>query len=323
MLAATRFISVKNNELIQQSKPDPSAPVAAIGGIGGSGTRVVARIVNELGFEFAPDLNDALDTLWFTLLFKYREAYNMSAERFCRLYEIFRTAITGNASNLLDSQLVSELLLAERSGQHPGDWLKMRLDSLLSVALRQINSPWGWKEPNTHIFLDKLLTVEPRLAYIHVVRNGLDIAFSSNQNQLRLWGPLVLGDQYEDSPSGSLRFWCWANERVLRIGEAHPGRVLMVSFEHLCRAPERSIQRIAEFLLQDLTPDLLVRLAQHVNAPSTMGRSALHPAESFSSCLRQECQRSILCWKVLSEVAPENWCSRTLRGSCCQKNAST
>ena len=259
--------------------------MAAIGGIGGGGTRVVGGIVNELGFEFAPDLNDALDTLWFTLLFKYRAAYNMPAERFCCLYEIFRTAMTGNASNLLDSQLVNELLVAERSGQHPRDWLRMRLDSL-NMTLRQVNSPWGWKEPNTHIFLDKLLTIEPRLAYIHVVRNGLDMAFSSNQNQLRLWGPLVLGDQYEDSPSGSLRFWCWANERVLRISEAHPGRVLMVSFEHLCRAPERSIQRIAEFLLQDLTPDLLGRLAQHVNTPSTVGRSALHSADSFSSRLR-------------------------------------
>src|SRR3954462_15420057 len=105
-----------SNKLSQQLKPDPSAPVAAIGGIGGSGTRVVAGIVNELGFEFAPDLSDALDTLWFTLVFKYREAYNMPAERFCRLYEIFRTAMTGSASILLDSQLVNELLVAERSG---------------------------------------------------------------------------------------------------------------------------------------------------------------------------------------------------------------
>jgi Sulfotransferase domain len=140
--------------------------------------------------------------------------------------------------------------------------------------------------PNTHMLVDKLLIVEPRLAYIHVVRSGVDMAFSDNQNQLRLWGPLALGNQYEDSPNGSLRFWCWSNERVLKISEDHPGRVLMVSFERLCRAPAESIQRIAAFLQQDLTSDLLSRLVRQIKPPNTLNRSALHPADFLSSSLR-------------------------------------
>ena len=46
-----------------------SSPVI-IGGVGGSGTRVVAEILDNLGFYIGNDLNPAKDNLWFLLLFK-------------------------------------------------------------------------------------------------------------------------------------------------------------------------------------------------------------------------------------------------------------
>ena len=51
-------------ERIHQFKP----PVA-IGGIGGSGTRLIAQCLKELGFYLGGDLNQANDNLWFVLLF--------------------------------------------------------------------------------------------------------------------------------------------------------------------------------------------------------------------------------------------------------------
>jgi hypothetical protein len=39
-------------------------------------------------------------------------------------------------------------------------------------------SMWGWKEPNTHVVLDRLWAELPRLKYVHVRRHGLDMAFS-------------------------------------------------------------------------------------------------------------------------------------------------
>ena len=45
-----------------------AAPVV-IGGIGGSGTRVVG-LLQQLGFDIGSDLNDSLDDLSFTALFK-------------------------------------------------------------------------------------------------------------------------------------------------------------------------------------------------------------------------------------------------------------
>ena len=42
----------------------------AVGGVGGSGTRVVANFLEMLGFDMGSDINESLDNLTFTLLFK-------------------------------------------------------------------------------------------------------------------------------------------------------------------------------------------------------------------------------------------------------------
>ena len=53
-----------------------------IGGVGGSGTRLIAQCLNELGFFLGPDLNEANDNLWFTLLFKRTRILTSSEEEF-------------------------------------------------------------------------------------------------------------------------------------------------------------------------------------------------------------------------------------------------
>jgi len=50
---------------------------------------------------------------------------------------------------------------------------------------------WGWKEPNTHIYLEFLSKYFSDLKYIFVIRHGLDMAFSKNQAQLYNWGNLL------------------------------------------------------------------------------------------------------------------------------------
>ena len=47
----------------------------AIGGVGGSGTRLIAQLLREAGFYLGGDLNPALDNRWFTLLFKRPDWY--------------------------------------------------------------------------------------------------------------------------------------------------------------------------------------------------------------------------------------------------------
>src|SRR5690606_16779845 len=85
--------------------------------------------------------------------------------------------------------------------QHPARWLKERVRLLLSQPKDRPNTKyWGWKEPNSHIFLDYLCKSIPDMKYIHVCRNGLDMAYSTNQNQLKLWGEIILGEPIKETP---------------------------------------------------------------------------------------------------------------------------
>ena len=61
---------VKHNQNLQDMK----GPVV-IGGVGGSGTRVIAEILRELKFFIGNDLNGPLDNLTYTLLFKRKKWY--------------------------------------------------------------------------------------------------------------------------------------------------------------------------------------------------------------------------------------------------------
>jgi hypothetical protein len=252
--------------------------VIAIGGAGGSGTRVVAQTLRDLGFAFAPDLNDAYDNLWFTLLFKYREAYGLPREELTRLYTLFRSAMEGEGARV-DQSTRHKLLAAQRAGQHRREWLEARLATLVVPAPLVQSGKWGWKEPNTHIFANHLLTLDHDLAYVHVMRDGLDMAFGTNQNQLHLWGPIVLGSDYEDSPRGSLRYWMWAHSRMAEIARQNPGRVFILSFEALCRDPREMIGRLASFAGLQLSHEAVADLVAAVVPPSTIGRSRVRESE--------------------------------------------
>src|SRR5205085_158546 len=107
----------------------------------------------------------------------------------------------------------------------------------------------GWKEPNTHIFLDRLQSAFPEMKYIQVMRNGLDMAYSSNQNQLRLWGPFIFGTRdYEVNPRWSLKYWCLVHHRIQSIGKTMPGRFLLLNYDDFCSSPQKGLHDLLDFL---------------------------------------------------------------------------
>lgn len=249
-----------------------SAPVA-VGGVGGSGTRVVAAVLKEAGLRIGDDLNHALDNCWFTLLFKHRDVLDASRERFAELVALFVAAMTGGQPPTpAQSTLIDELAGRDRL-QHDSAWLQERAQSLRAALEGPARTgPWGWKEPNTHMVVDHLAQAIPELRYIHVVRNGLDMAYSSNQNQLQLWGPLALGVEHANTPRNALKFWSWAHARILGIGAELGPRFLLVRFEDLCAHPQDEVRHILSFVGANLGDDAVQRAARAVVRPESIGR---------------------------------------------------
>lgn len=259
-------------------------PPVAIGGVGGSGTRVVAQFLIDLGFFLGADLNVSNDNLWFTLLFKRREILGTGDEKFSDLVAVFRQAMNGSgALSAVQLDLARSLAGADRPS-HDAEWLRHRARSLetWTAKERRASGPWGWKEPNTHVVLDRLEPLLPGMKYVHVIRNGLDMAYSSNQAQLLLWGPYFLGlEGVDGSPRLSLKYWHAIHRVVLERGRRLGGRFLLLNYDRLCADPGEGLGTLLRFLGAEPPGATRDRLLASIRPPQSVGRFRRHPPSDF------------------------------------------
>lgn len=267
----------KNKSAINQNASFP----ISIGGLGGSGTRLFAALLQHVGINIGSRLNAPLDNLWFTVLFK-RAAWARGANPelpdpsdIKKSISLFSRAMTSGLTGQLER---SELSLMEslRADLSPlGDWRCGAngddVDDLMA-SVQAPDQPWGWKEPNTHIFLRQLDEHIPGFRYIHVVRDPMDMAFSKNTWQARHWSHLY-GLRFDlDIPVSlrQLRYWTSANRAAIEYGLRHmPNRMLVVDYDDFCLRPQLHWQRMSYFL----NPDEDLPFPEESVRPSSIGRA--------------------------------------------------
>jgi hypothetical protein len=266
----------------------------AIGGIGGSGTRVAAQILSNLGYYLGGTLNEALDNLWFTLLFK-RPVWFLtfpSDEEVSNALTLFRRAMTAGLSHRIskaeEAYLWGVAAEAQRFGSPIGVMSQHAEQLINSVAPGHAKyTGWGWKEPNTHVFLRNLFLEINNLTYIHVIRHGLDMAFSANRQQAQNWGPHfgIERDRLEDPvPSAMLDYWIAANESVIGNGSALLNdRFFLLNFDALCAEPLQIINRLCDFLAADVSREQRLRLAALPRTPQSTGRFRAFALAQFTA----------------------------------------
>jgi Sulfotransferase family len=223
---------------------DITAPIV-IGATGGSGTRVIARIVRRAGFFTGINRNESEDSM------EFPELYDRWINRYV-LRDIAPLSTEEEALLLRD--------FAESVGRH-----RTSLDK---------EAPWGWKEPRSIYLLPFLQQQWGQLKFIHVVRDGRDMAFSSNQNQCRKHGPAVLRQDLQDAPQPvrSAALWARINSQMARFGETRmPGRYLRVQYEKICSDPQSTISEILRFL-ESAAPHPDRQMLNEVVPPNSIGR---------------------------------------------------
>ena len=237
----------------------------SIGGVGGSGTRVVAAMFKDLGYYLGGDLNDAYDNLWFTLLFKRRSILLETEAGFQQLADLFFNRMTfPERLSSQDAELGFTLAKSDRL-QHSREWLFERARSFSDLASsRRETQPWGWKEPNTHIVIDRVLAARPDLLYIHTVRHPIRMALSGNQNQLQNWGPIFFNRDIASEPRLSLAYWCAAHRRILGFLRAMPERMLLVDYDQLCADPDGNYTKIVQFAGVEAQSNSLRRFKEYL-----------------------------------------------------------
>ena len=191
-----------------------SAPVV-IGGTGGSGTRLIARLLREMGVELGVHVNAAEDALPFVPV--------------CDKY--INTYLKNGAVDV--PRFEADLLAAIRDHLNPAG-----------------KKVWGWKNPRSIYLLPVLDGLIPGLRFVHVIRHGLDMAASANQNQLEQHGRAALGKEY-DGLSLAVRsalLWKKVNEAAANYGRSMPGRYFLLRYEDVCADPARTMAPVAASL---------------------------------------------------------------------------
>lgn len=232
---------MSNQEIERRSGFRREAPVV-IGGVGGSGTRVVAELLKEMGF-YMGKLNKSNDNRTFASLFRHPEWFMRHHRSNPRV--IYQAL----------SQFEKQML------QHPD-----------ATSSRYVG--WGWKNPVSHIYLDFLERYFSELRYIHVIRHGLDIAYSGNKNQLRLWGKLfqIKKPTPDQKSRAYLQYWIRSNQRAIQLGQKMGNRFYLLKYDDLCLHPVREISRLVRFLRLDPRRVSVQKLSKLVQRPPSIGR---------------------------------------------------
>lgn len=199
------------------------APII-IGGTGGSGTRALVALLQAHGVFAGSNLSPASDS-----------------RHMGRFTRVWARAYFGSADRVasFSAEQHHSLLRALRLAA-----LKHR-DGIPSLA-----TPWLIKNPRSWLLLPWFAHVFPAFRYVHVVRDGRDMAFSRNQQQVERYGALFLGPPADDEPLPlrSMRFWSRTNLWIQAYGTRYLGdRYLVVRFEDLCFEPHATARRLLAF----------------------------------------------------------------------------
>jgi hypothetical protein len=215
------------------------APVF-VGGFPGSGTRVVSRILSAAGVFMGSRINKTADSVYFA------EFLNQWADRYV------------GAGEDVDATLAEGMTAAFTA------FLDRHLQGMSP------DTRWGAKNPRNILILPFLHSLFPDMKFIHVLRDGRDLAASPKKRvKIRQYAGDLMGREVV-SAGDMVDLWSEITLRGLEFGERRlRDNYLLIRFEDLCAAPRGAILGILDFLgLSDGDVDIdsaasLVRPPQH------------------------------------------------------------
>ncbi|MDJ0899857.1 MAG: tetratricopeptide repeat protein [Xenococcus sp. MO_188.B8] len=216
-----------------------------IGATGGSGTRLVARIVQQGGLFLGTNRNrseDSIDLLGYLSI----------------------KPILAHLKTPLGPRLYNQLLQKLKVGFQ---------EYLADFDSEQRSQLWGWKMPSSIFILPFLHPHFPQIKCLHLVRDGRDMAYSNNQNQLEALGLTVLNSEELSlsKPLQSITLWSKLNLLAAEYGEKYlPAQYLRIRFEDLCLNPVPTIKQIFNFF--GLSGDVRQIAQAEVTYPKSLGR---------------------------------------------------
>lgn len=128
---------------------------------------------------------------------------------------------------------------------------------------------WGWKFPETYLIGRLVDEVFPKARYLHMVRDGRDLAFKSHltDDEGRGLGRVLLdhlGVRGQPRHVQAARSWDFQVLRFTEVEGCFPDRVHRLTFEALCRDPLVEMEAVCRFLGLPMTQACRTYLSDNV-----------------------------------------------------------
>lgn len=241
----------------QSNLPRSQHPPLVVGGTGGSGTRVVSRLLSEAGVMMGFDCNHERDTLTFTYFFKhphwFASTFGTNQASYPHLHALHEKISFGRLPTT--PREIRLYLWAGLDHMIRRYWYKYNLLWVLNRVRKLVftkpisyDTRWGWKESHATFHLSDIASYYRAPRYIHIIRNGLDMAYSRTHQELADWGHYFDLDRRDTSPRNIFECWYRFNKYAIETGTRLFGsRFLLVRFEELCTDKERAVKELLAF----------------------------------------------------------------------------
>jgi hypothetical protein len=138
---------------------------------------------------------------------------------------------------------------------------------------------WGFKNPRCMLILPMLHELFPDMRFVHVVRDGRDIALGNPFASSNRYVDAYLAQHERSLPAEQkmILFWGRSNQRAMEYGiSALGGKYKMMRWEDLCRSPLQETTSLIRFA--GAREAAAEKASSRVAMPGSIGRWATFPA---------------------------------------------
>jgi hypothetical protein len=235
----------------------PYPQPVVIFGTGGSGTRVLQVLTDHSGYYLGTNLNRAGDAL------DIGHFMRRWLDRYLSRTDWIGSELRGSVKSEYGYPLAMAEDFALTLEQHRD-------------ALDDPQALWGWKAPRTVLILPFVHELFDGMRAIHLVRDGRDMAYSRNQQQMRRHAPQLLEAEHNEAtePVRSIAFWAHVNLAAARYGERELGsNYLRMRYEDICTDPSSAVVELLDFIDSPAARESMQRVAaDKIRPSSSIGR---------------------------------------------------
>jgi Sulfotransferase family len=155
--------------------------------------------------------------------------------------------VSGLGREEVENKILSEC-------RNPGDFLRIVMDAL---ARKQNAQRWAGNTPEEILYLPFIKQTIPNALFIHVLRDGRDVALSLSRR--RYIRPFPWKER--ETTVGAAIYWAWIVERGRRLGQELGADYTEIHFEQLVAEPQIALARLSSFLDHALDYERIQRVA--------------------------------------------------------------